>query len=784
MPLEEWQRALRREFGREQKFELENLGDRPIFSEFAVTNPETGGSYRVAIRGTEPGDNYCSCPDFAVNTLGTCKHIEWTLARLERKRGGNKALREGFLPPYSEVHVRYGARREVRFRPGMDCPEGLCRFAARFFDAPGLIMESAYGQFERFARRAGAFNHEVRIYDDALALVAQIRDDQVRRERVRSAFPEDKLSTRLGRLLKVKLYPYQREGTLFAALAGRCLIADDMGLGKTIEAIAAVEILAKVMGIQRVLVVGPTSLKHQWKQEIERFTRRSAMVIEGLLPQRQRAYQDDSFYKLTNYDVIHRDLDFINGWSPEMVILDEAQRIKNWQTRRAKAVKQIDSEYAMVLTGTPLENRLEELHSIIEFVDRFHLGPLFRFLDEHQQTDDTGRVVGYRNLNRIKESLAPVLVRRTKKEVLTELPERTDKRLFVPMTEEQWRHHEENEKTVAGIVAKWKRFGFLSDKDQRRLMISLQNMRMSCNSTFLLDKETDHSVKPDECCTLLDDVLEVPDSKTVIFSQWLGTHELLIRRFDGKDRPYAYYHGSLDSRKRKAVIEQFKKDPRCRILLCTDSGGVGLNLQHASVVINMDQPWNPAILEQRVGRVHRLGQHRHVQVYHFVSQGTIEHSMLGVLKFKSAMFAGVLDGGQSEVFLGGTRMKKFMESVENVTQGIPEPMPTHQEGPTAEDEAGEPAPDIEIAPPPPAPGPEEVWSGLLTTGIEFIGKLGAALQQPGGARGAANPIERLVAKDEKTGETQLRIPVPEPETLGRIADAFSGLAEILRGTSK
>ena len=148
------------------------------------------------------------------------------------------------------------------------------------------------------------------------------------------------------------------------------------------------------------------------------------------------------------------------------------------------------------------------------------------------------------------------------------------------------------------------------------------------------------------------------------------------------------------------------------------------------------------------------------------------------------MFAGVLDGGQSEVFLGGTKMKKFMETVESVTQGIPEPMPTHQEGPTAEEEAQEPTPDTKAAPPPPAPRPEEVWSGLLTTGIEFIGKLGAALQQPGGARGAASPIERLLAKDEKTGETQLRIPVPEAETLGRIAEAFSGLAEILRGTSR
>lgn len=169
-----------------------------------------------------------------------------------------------------------------------------------------------------------------------------------------------------------------------------------------------------------------------------------------------------------------------------MIILDEAQRIKNWKTRRAQSVKKLDSKYALVLTGTPLENRLEELQSIVEFIDRFHLGSMFRFLAEHQHVDEDGRVIGYRNLSRIAESLEPILVRRTKNEVLKELPERLEKNYFVPMTDEQMKHHEENQETVTRIVAKWRRLGFLSETDQRMLMIALQNMRMSCNSTYLL----------------------------------------------------------------------------------------------------------------------------------------------------------------------------------------------------------------------------------------------------------------------------------------------------------
>jgi superfamily II DNA or RNA helicase len=786
MSVEQWQAALRREYGREQEFKMKKLGDEPFFTDYIVRNPERGSTYRVAVRGVKLGDNFCSCPDFAINTLGTCKHIEWLLSKLERKRGGKKAFREGFHPPYSEVYLHYGVKHEVRFQPGTECPKAVLDLARRYFDEDGVLKQSACGVFDRFVRQVSKNDHDVRVYPDALAFVATVRDAEKREKQIDQAFGNGRAARGLDKLLKMKLYPYQREGALFAAKAGRCLLADDMGLGKTIQAIATVEILAKTAGLERVLVVGPTSLKHQWKEEIERFSGRSAQVVEGLAPIRKQIYRDDSFYKITNYDVVHRDIDLINNWQPDMVILDEAQRIKNWQTRRAMAVKQIASDHAIVLTGTPIENRLEELHSIMGFVDRFHLGPLFRFLAEHQHTDEGGRVVGYRNLNRIKEGLAPVLIRRRKAEVLKQLPGRTDKHLFVEMTAEQWTHHDENKQAVGEIVARWRRRGFLTDKEQRRLMVCLQNMRMACNSSYLLDKEEDHSVKLDECSLLLNDILETQGNKVVIFSQWLGTHELLIRRLDGKGLDYAYYHGSLSSKARKETIKRFKQDDACRILLCTDSGGVGLNLQTASAVINMDQPWNPAVLEQRVGRVHRLGQHRSVQVYNFVSQGTIEHGMLSVLKFKSAIFAGVLDGGEGEVFLNGSKMKKFMQTVEEVSDGVPERMPTHAEE-SAEAE-------VETGAIPPVPGKAEdsvpsasadAWGEALSKGVDFLGKLGQALQSgTEGGRGAEDILGSLVARNPETGAQELRIPMPDGDTAAKLAGALSGLAGVMQSLSR
>jgi len=797
MSLEAWQVGLRREYGRQQKFRLKNVGREAIFSEYEVTNPQTKRTYRVAIRGERLGDNYCSCPDFAVNTLGTCKHIESTLARLGRTPEARRKLAAGFRARYSEIYVRYGAKREVIFRPGSECPAELVRAAGPYFDGEGRLRPDAYPRFHTLLKQLTAFGHEVRCYDDALGLIAEVRDRRWRTAEIDRALPRGIRSAAFKDLLKVPLYPYQREGALFAARAGRCLIADDMGLGKTVEAIAAAEILERTAGLQRVLIVAPTSLKHQWKREIEKFSGREAMVVEGLLARRAELYAAESFYKITNYDVIYRDLELIRRWEPDLVILDEAQRIKNWKTRTAQSVKQLASDHAFVLTGTPLENRLEELHSIVEFVDRFRLGPMFRFLAEHQHVDESGRVVGYRNLSRIGETLAPILIRRTKEKVLGELPERLEKRMFVPMTPQQWKHHQENKELVGRIVQKWRRLGFLPEADQRRLMIFLQNMRMSCNSTYLLDRTTDYGVKADELAELLGEILEDRQTKVVIFSQWVRMHELVVARLKTRKWDHVLFSGDVPGPKRKHLIHRFKEDPACRLFLSTDAGGVGLNLQNASVVLNLDLPWNPAVLEQRIGRVHRLGQRRPVRVVHFIAQGTIEEGMLALLGFKKSLFAGVLDGGQDEVFMGGTRLKQFMESVEKVTSAIPQPMPIEAPPPAGGEE---PAADEDELPADgrgqrkraaaaaEAPPSESPWTDVLAAGMTLLEKLTQTLstsaatgEKPAGQESARLVLpESLLARDDPQGQPYLKLPLPNPEVLQQLGGLLGAFLQRLK----
>jgi ERCC4-related helicase len=794
----DWQRGLRRQFGREQTFGLENLTSEPFFSEFRVSNPVSKSSYRVAVRGLGPGGNFCSCPDYATSELGTCKHLEFTLARLEKKRGAKAAFARGYQPAFSELYLRNDGKRALHFRAGTDCPPAMREAAGRLFDLErnGVLPDDRLGELDQFMALTADSGHEFRAYDDALDFIAGRRDAEQRVSKLGELFPRGAADPALLALLKVPLYPYQAEGALFAVRTGRALIGDDMGLGKTIQAIAATEILARHFGVAKVLVVCPTSLKYQWQSEITRFSGRegdnAARVINGGRAQRQKDYALDDFCKITNYEKLKPDLDLIAAWAPELVIVDEAQRVKNWNTIAARALKRIDSPYAIVLTGTPLENKLEELISIVQFVDQHRLGPTWKLLHEHQVKDEGGRVTGYTGLEKIGQTLAPVMIRRRKSEVLRQLPSRTDQNLLVPMTEPQMACHQDNAQVVTKIIQRWRKTKFLSDMDQRRMTCALQNMRMSCNSTYLLDQDTDHGVKADELAALFEDLFAEPDAKAVVFSQWTRTHDIVIRRLEARALGYVSFHGGVPSEKRPALVERFRSDPACRVFLSTDAGSTGLNLQHASTLVNMDLPWNPAVLEQRIARIHRMGQTRPVRVINFVSKGTIEEGMLSVLAFKRSLSAGILDGASGEISLGGSRLTRFMKDVESVTGNMGEGeavtpaeevtnVATADGAGSAEDVAadvnngagemaiarsgGSGAPPRDTAPDP--------WQALVQVGTQFI----AALSAANNPNAVPHP---WIERDPATGAQMLKMPLPPPEIVGQLANALSAIADGLR----
>ncbi|MFH1191593.1 MAG: DEAD/DEAH box helicase [Candidatus Omnitrophota bacterium] len=796
LSLEEWQILLRRQIAQDEAYRVKNIGADLIFSTFELTNLKTERAYRVVIWGEKLGVNYCSCPDYSVNTLGTCKHIEYLLRRLRRKKGAKKILKEGYVPEYSFVTLRYGLRRRVAFSMGRRVSNPLKKLVNQFFDHEGFLIAEGLQHFDEFVKQVDLLDDDVRYHEDALLFIAMAKDADIRRKRVEKKFPRGGQDAAFGDLLKAKLYPYQKEGALFAAIAGRCIIADDMGLGKTLQAIAASEIMADCFGIEKALIICPTSLKHQWEKEIQRFSHRSVQVVQGLLSKRQLLYKQESFFKITNYDVIHRDIKAIEGWKPDIIILDEAQRIKNWRTRLAKSVKKIYSPYAIVLTGTPLENRLEELHSIVGFIDKHHLGPLFRFRHTHEIIDETGRAIGYRNLNKLGESLRPILIRRRKKEVLAQLPGRIEKEYFVAMTAEQSAIHEENREITARIVNKWKRYKFLSEEDKQRLMMALQNMRMVSDDTYLIGLNKRSGNKIGELEIQLQDLLEDRGAKVVIFSQWIRMFELVMAMMNARGWKYVWLHGGVPGNKRGELISRFKEDSNCRVFLSTEAGGLGLNLQNASTVINLDLPWNPAVLEQRICRVHRIGQKRCVRVINFITEGSIEQGMLSLLKFKRSMFSGILDNGENEVFMGTSRFNQFIKTVETAAEGIPKIEEKVSRGgfeevikdeQAAREEVIEEDSQKEEAKKTFSQEPvfvREAARNFLEAGISFLGKMLKQLDSDTKEESVLSdtqpPFGIKIKKDEATGKPALQIPLPDDETIKKIVQAGRFFLDIFK----
>ncbi len=790
MTLDEWQIALRKQFGKESKFTLSNLGNHPIFSDFIIRNPETGNQYKIAIRSQDDSANFCSCMDFKTNRLGTCKHLGYAVPKLARKRGYAKLFKEGYRQTHSSIYLDYRDERKIKISIGSRDIRKYQELAKVYFDKNLVLTRKGFSKFEKVLETGRQIRSSFRCYDDAFEFILKERSAINRQNKVKRLFKDGLKSKIYDQLISIKLYDYQKQGVLFAIKAGRCLLADDMGLGKTVQAIAAAEFYKKYYKISRAVIICPTSLKYQWKHEIERFTKSTAHVVEGNILKRKEQYKNnEAFYHIIGYRMAANDLKYINQMEADLIILDEAQRIKNWKAKTSTAIKKLRSQYAIVLTGTPIENKLEELYSIMQFIDQFKLGPLYRFLNRYQITDpESGKIIGYRNLKEIAQTLKDCLIRRTKKEVLTQMPKRQDKVLLVPMTEEQKEVHNEYADAVARLVHKWRRMNFLSEPDRKRLMLSLSKMRMVCDSTYIIDQTTRFDTKITELMAILEAFFCNPEEKVVIFSQWARMNNIVAEELEARNMPFQYLHGGVPSHKRQDLLKTFRDDPECRVFLSTDAGGVGLNLQNASLVVNLDVPWNPAVLEQRIARVYRLGQKRPVQVINLVSARTIEHRMLDVLKFKNSMAKGVLDDGEDVIFLSGSKFSSFMGKIEDLTNNDGEAVSDHQtsleeiqEEVKEQNEPVEQVPkvntfpeddDINNAdttiPKTPLPQRDQKPSDNISTpnqivqnGMAFFQGMMAALQSPEKTEAL---VKSITEKDEKSGQTYLKIPV-ESESL-------------------
>ncbi len=763
--------AEREQRAREEKMDVSRAGkirggDGP-WCDYLVKSALSGKTYRVALRGLERGKSFCACPDFRKNTLGTCKHVLRVIAWAKRKHTAAELVRP-WVPQQLAVHIRYdGAPRLALEVPPKIWP-GTARLLKPWRGRHATTDDETADLFA-LVQKLEDFGERVLIFPDAEERIGQALHRRRLAGLVAAIRKNPAAHPLRTTLLKTELLPYQLDGVAFAAGAGRAVLADEMGLGKTIQGVGVAEFLAQNAGISRVLIVCPASLKSQWAAEIARFSGRSVQLIAGKLAEREPQYANPAFFTVCNYEQVLRDFLPIERATWDLIILDEGQRIKNWEAQTARIIKSLRSRFALVLTGTPIENRLDDLFSIVEFIDDQRLGPAFRFLHRHRTANETGKVLGYKNLAELRRVIAPVLLRRTRVSVALDLPPRTKEIIRIAPTEEQLQMHNAHLQVVASITSK----KFITEMDLMRLRRALAAARMSANSTFLVDKQPPgFSTKLDRLAELLAALIAEPERKIIIFSEWTTMLNLIEPLLKNLRAGFVRLDGSVPQAKRRQIVAEFQREAKCRVFLTTNAGSTGLNLQAADTVINVDLPWNPALLDQRIARAHRMGQKRKVHVYLLITERTIEEGLLATLGAKHELANAVLDPDSDltevELQSGTEALKRRLEILLGAQEAAAADASAEQRSKAEAAALAERAARKERV--------AEAGGQLLGAAFTFLGQLLPATGEPDPA--TASALRERLGECVETGDDgrpRLTVTLPNADALTALADALARL---------
>ena len=733
-----------------------------LWTDYTITSALSGKTYRLALRGWERGESFCSCPDFRKSTLGTCKHILNALGKLQRRFKGPER-KQPYVQETIALHLQYGKRLELRLL----LPPNLNGQAGRIV-AP--IKDTAITDCQDLLHRirlleAGGF--PVQIHPDAEEYVQQrLFQDKIQAKV--AAIRADPAAHPLRRtLLKTDLLPYQLDGIAFATGVGRAILADDMGLGKTIQGVGVAELLAREADIRKVLVICPASLKSQWRNEVQRFSDRTCQLALGSMAERVKQYANDCFFTVCNYEQVLRDILAIEKLKWDLIILDEGQRIKNWEAKTSGIIKGLKSRFALVLSGTPLENRLDELYSVVEFIDDRRLGPAFHFFNQHRLVDENGRVLGYKNLDLLRERLKPILLRRTRQSVMQQLPVRTTEMVRIPPTDEQLEIHRNQMFVVNTIIHK----KYISEMDLLRLQKALLMCRMAADSTYLVDKQSPgYSTKLEKLDELLGQLAAEEGRKILIFSEWTTMLNKIEELLEKHDLSFVRLDGQIPQKKRQQLVHEFQHNTKCRAFITTNAGSTGLNLQAANTVINVDLPWNPAVLEQRIARAHRMGQKQPVQVYILVTENTIEENLLATLSAKHELALAALDvESKVDSVALQTGMEELKRRLEVLLGAKPEAAVDESEK-TRQQAIVQQAQRERLA----AAGGQ-----LLTSAFSFLGEMIPAQHETEASRRMSELFQKQLSqcleKDEK-GQIKLTVTLPDPAALMNLANSLARLA--------
>lgn len=450
--------------------------------------------------------------------------------------------------------------------------------------------------------------------------------------------------------LNTVLRSYQKNGYHWIKMLMRYhlhgILADEMGLGKTIQALS---VLAETPTGSVSLVICPKTLLYNWAAEIEKFhTNIPYQIYEGSKEERIKMLSNPNVKLfIISYTLVLNDLAELGKIDFKWIVLDEAQHIKNVSAQRTGAIKKLKSEYRIALSGTPIENDLTELWSIMDFLMPGYLGSLNRF--KHEYVSEAPEPAVREKLNRLA---APFILRRIKKEVLFELPDKQEQISWCKLNPVQ-------EKLYLQVLEAVQQSLFPSEVKEAdqinfiHVLSALTKLRQVCNHPAMINSDIkpdmEISAKAEQLMELVEEAIE-SGHKILVFSQFVEMLKLIRPYFDQRDIVYEYMDGK--TRERLKHVNRFNEDPKVKVFLISlKTGGTGLNLTSADTVILVDPWWNPMIENQAIDRTHRIGQTKKVQVFRLITKGTVEEKIIALQKSKLDLFQNVIDEGQSMIKL-------------------------------------------------------------------------------------------------------------------------------------
>ena len=431
------------------------------------------------------------------------------------------------------------------------------------------------------------------------------------------------------------------------------ILADDMGLGKTLQVITFLlseqienekkENNRTSSGLCRSLIVAPASLVLNWKSEIDHFAPElPVQIIIGNAEERKKMIQQagENEILVTSYDLLKRDISAYSGLRFANQIIDEAQFIKNYGTQAAKTVRKIQADFKLALTGTPVENRLSELWSIFEYIMPGFLYTYQKFRKEIEQQvviEPDGEAA-----KRLKKMVHPFILRRLKKDVLTDLPDKIEKNTYINLEEEQQRLYDAHVKRLQLLLDKQTEEEFKTSKIV--ILSEITKLRQICCCPALIYEDYPYfSAKENLCVDLIHKAAEA-GHKILLFSQFTSMLDRLEERFQQEKISFYKLTGSTSKEKRLQMVEQFNKDDTTVFCISLKAGGTGLNLTAADIVIHYDPWWNLAVQNQATDRAHRIGQENVVTVYKLIAKGTIEENIVKLQEKKMALADQIIGG--------------------------------------------------------------------------------------------------------------------------------------------